>query len=88
VLFLLQIPEAIVTEDYIRSTPELLPERETRLQEINEIGLSEDFANTPIAWIGQMKAYIDDLYGGTEAYLLQIGVSQTVMKNVKESFSV
>lgn len=55
------------------SEEKLLPEREGRLKEIREIGLSDDFAGCPRDWIEKMKAHLDEKYGGVEKYCGGIG---------------
>ena len=75
VLFMLNVPIAAVTGDYLLSESELLPEKEDRLKEIEEVGLTEDFANTPADWVEKMNLHLSTEYGGISEYLSGIGVS-------------
>lgn len=74
ILLLLDMPLEAITYDYCQSEPELLPEQESRLQEIREIGLTEDFAKTPKNWIPELHQYLEQKYGGVRSYLATIGV--------------
>jgi len=75
-LLLLDVPVDAVTYDYCLSGPALLPERESRLREIKEIGMSEEFAETPKDWIPRMHEYLEQKYGGIVGYLDSIGVDE------------
>ena len=72
-LFLLEVPIAAMTNDYVMSEEELLPERESRLVEIRAIGLSDDFAGCPKDWIEKMHEYLQDKYDGVKGYCNTIG---------------
>jgi protein-tyrosine phosphatase len=74
ILLLLGVPLDVITYDYCLSESELLPEQESRLQEIKEIGLTEDFAKTPGNWIPELHQYLERKYGGVRSYLSSIGV--------------
>src|SRR5205814_4029278 len=84
-LLLLRVPVAAVTEDYTRSEPELLPEREIRLKDIEEVGLSREFADAPKEWVTEVKGHLDERYGGVEKYLRDIGVGDEVQKRRVET---
>ncbi|QSZ29348.1 hypothetical protein DSL72_003862 [Monilinia vaccinii-corymbosi] len=73
VLFILEIPLEAVSHDYLMSEEKLLPERESRLEEIHEIGLSDDFAGCPANFIEKTYEYLEKSYGGVENYLTTIG---------------
>ena len=55
------------------SEEKLLPERESRLKEIHEIGLSDDFAGCPVDFIEKIYEYLQNTYGGVADYLTTIG---------------
>lgn len=76
VLFLLHVPIAAIEGDYVRSEEELAPERESRLQEIRSIGLTEDFAGCPRDWIERMDGHLRERYGGVERYCEGIGFGE------------
>lgn len=73
VLLLLKVPSKAIAYDYRLSESELLPERESRLKEIHEIGLSDAFADCPEDWIEKMEGHLNDLYGGVREYCRKIG---------------
>lgn len=75
-LFLMEVRIEAITYDYTMSEGELLPERESRMKEIREIGLSEEFAGTPKDWIIKMKEHLDEKFGGVKRYLDSIGVNE------------
>jgi protein-tyrosine phosphatase len=74
ILLLLDVPLDSITYDYCLSESELLPEQESRLREIKEIGLTEEFAKTPRNWIPELHRHLGWKYGGVRGYLSKIGV--------------
>ncbi|KAH8598210.1 tyrosine/serine protein phosphatase-like protein [Bisporella sp. PMI_857] len=76
VLFLLEVPIAAMTADYVMSERELLPERESRLEEIRSIGLTDDFAACPGDWIEKMHVHLQGKYGGAKEYCNKIGFAE------------
>lgn len=58
------------------SEEKLLPERESRLKEIHEIGLSDDFAGCPVDFIEKTYEYLEKSYGGVGNYLTTIGFTE------------
>ncbi|TAQ85846.1 4-nitrophenylphosphatase [Chlorociboria aeruginascens] len=68
-----EVPIKCITYDYCLSEKELAPEREGRVAEMKQIGLTEDFAACPKDWIKQMSDHLNEKYGGIEAYLMSIG---------------
>jgi protein-tyrosine phosphatase len=83
-LFLLDIPLDAINYDYTISETELLPERELRMVEIREIGLTEEFAGTPKDWIEKMYGYLEERYGGVAAYLDGIGIGKDLQERIIE----
>lgn len=73
ILFILEIPIEAISHDYLMSEEKLLPERESRLKEIHEIGLSDDFAGCPVDFIEKIYEYLQNTYGGVADYLTTIG---------------
>lgn len=84
-LLLLDTPLDAISSDYLASERELLPERVSRLAEINEIGLSENFADCPPNFVDEVSGYIDEAYGSIERYMSSIGVSKTTQDKVIEN---
>ncbi|KAI9894475.1 MAG: hypothetical protein M1814_003233 [Vezdaea aestivalis] len=81
-LMLLGVSTEIITSDYLMSQEELEPEREERLKEIAEVGLSPDFADCDPKWAPEMVDCINDRWGGVRAYLRKIGVTEAEMERV------
>lgn len=83
-LWLVQIEDGIVEEDYLLSEPELAPEKESRMKEISAIGLSEQFAVCPPGLAKKVHQHIQEKYGSVEKYLLEkVGVSRETLENVR-----
>jgi len=76
ILLLLKVPTKAITFDYRMSETELLPEKESRLKEIREIGLSDEFANCPEDWIEKVELYLLEKYGGVRNYCRKIGFGE------------
>ena len=87
VLLLLGVPLEAIEYDYLRSEPELLPERGSRLEEIHAIGLTDDFAGCPPDFVTTVTAHINKKYGSVERYLLSIDVNEETQSNVKHNFA-
>lgn len=73
ILLALGVPTDAVTHDYLLSQQGLLADRETRLAEIREIGLTPEWGDCPQDFVVSVKAHVDDKYGGIEGYLDSIG---------------
>ncbi|KUJ15565.1 tyrosine/serine protein phosphatase-like protein [Mollisia scopiformis] len=76
ILFLLRVPSDAITNDYVLSESELLPERAERMKEISSIGLTEDFAGCPGDWVEKMEGHLKEKYGGVEGYCKRIGMEE------------
>lgn len=73
-----------MTYDYTLSEEELLPEKESRMVEIREVGLTDEFAGTPKDWIPKMHEYLVQNYGGTRRYLEEIGIDEETQLRIIE----
>lgn len=82
-LFLLEVDEAAIEKDYLVSGPELEPERTERVEEIESIGLSEQFALCPPDVVPKVRAHLKERYGGVEAYLLSTGITKEQLTSIK-----
>ena len=82
-LLMLDIPVNAVTHDYLLSEAKLRSEKEARMHEIRELGLTEEFAGTPPDFVLQINQHIDDEYGGLLPYLRCIGVSVEMQEKMK-----
>lgn len=83
VLFLLGALTKAVEKDYLLSEPELLPEKEERLKEIQSIGLTEHFAGCPIDLVPRVHQHIIEKYGSIEEYLVGVGVTVEMQDRIK-----
>ncbi|KAF1987663.1 hypothetical protein K402DRAFT_392475 [Aulographum hederae CBS 113979] len=86
-LMLLGVPSAAMKEDYMRSEGELLSERESRLVEIRQLGLGDDFAACDPEFVGKIEQHIKERYGSIEQYLRGVGVGQEMQKAVRSILS-
>lgn len=82
-LLLLDVPVEAITADYMASERELEVERESRMKEITSIGLGEEFAGCPSAFVGAMKSYLDGKWGGVEEYLEDCGVDSRMREKIR-----
>lgn len=83
ILFLLEVDEGIIDDDYRLSESELEPEKEERLKEIGSIGLSEQFAVCPPGVVSSVYSHLQDKYTSTDEYLKKIGVGQDQISFVR-----
>ena len=88
VLLLLGVSLEAIEHDYLLSDPELLPERESRLQEIHAIGLTDDFAGCSPDFVSAISRHITEKFGSVKQYLLCIGVSEEIQDKIKRNFSI
>ncbi|KAI0157451.1 protein-tyrosine phosphatase-like protein [Xylariaceae sp. FL1272] len=72
-LLALSVPSTAITYDYLLSQSGLKPERESRLAEIEEIGLTAEWGDCPEELIPRLCSHIDVRYGGIDGYLDAIG---------------
>ncbi|KAL9096102.1 MAG: hypothetical protein Q9165_001625 [Trypethelium subeluteriae] len=86
VLLLLRVPLEAIEYDYLLSEPELLPERESKLEDIRAIGLTDDFAGCPPDFVTRVSGHINEKFGSVEQYLLSIGVTEDLQSKVKLNF--
>ncbi|KAI1312841.1 protein-tyrosine phosphatase-like protein [Xylaria venustula] len=72
-LLALHIPQEAISHDYGLSQSGLKPERDARLAEMLQIGLTPGWGDCPPDFIGRVKTHLDARYGGVEGYLDSIG---------------
>jgi len=82
VLFILGIPLKAISSDYLMTERELVSERESRLVEIRQIGLSDDFASCPQDFVEKMYEYLEAKHGGVDGYLMSIGFTDDDKNNL------
>ncbi|OJJ47453.1 hypothetical protein ASPZODRAFT_63398 [Penicilliopsis zonata CBS 506.65] len=85
VLFLVGdiVPATAISDDYVRSEQELSVEFDERIVEIRAIGLSDEYAMCPPSFTQEIKAYLDEKYGGIAPYLASIGVDAGQQEKIK-----
>lgn len=84
-LLLLGTPLDAISADYQLSERELLGEKESRMKEIKEMGLGEDFAACPPGFVREIHDHINQTYGSLQEYMEQIGFSTTKQQAIKEN---
>jgi len=76
-------PEAI-HHDYRLSDEGLLVEKESRLTEIREIGLTDDWGATSEEMVSRTIDHLDSAYGGLDNYFDGIGFDQAKRAKLRE----
>jgi protein tyrosine/serine phosphatase len=76
VLMTLGVSLEAIDFDYQLSEEALLPEKESRLAEIREIGLTQEFGSTAKDLIDKMAQHVRTRYGGLDGYLDGIGFGE------------
>lgn len=84
-LLLLNTPLQAISADYLASERELLPELESRMVEISEVGLSEDFAGCPTSFVADLSDHINENYNSLQEYLELTGVDRMMQENIIEN---
>ncbi|GKT49299.1 tyrosine-protein phosphatase 1 [Colletotrichum spaethianum] len=84
VLMALDVPLEAIEHDYMLTSGALESEREERLAEIREIGLTDDWFDTAPDMIVRTARHLDDVYGGIAGYLDKIGFVQDDRKKLRE----
>lgn len=84
-LLLLNTPLQAISADYLASERELLPEMESRMVEISEVGLSEDFAGCPAAFVADLSDHINENYNSLQEYLELTGVDRMMQEKIVEN---
>ncbi|KXH28138.1 tyrosine/serine protein phosphatase [Colletotrichum simmondsii] len=84
VLFILDVPLEAIEHDYMLTSGALESEREERLAEMREIGLTDDWFETAPDMIARTARHLDDVHGGLNEYLDKIGFGQTDRLKLRE----
>lgn len=71
---ILDIPISAIEHDYFLSDDALLSERDARILEIRQIGLSDSWASTSPDMIAGLKLHLSRKYEGLDKYLDSIGL--------------
>ncbi|KAI1818055.1 tyrosine/serine protein phosphatase [Poronia punctata] len=86
VLLALRVPPQAVAHDYLLSQAGIEPEREARLVEILEIGLTPAWLDCPPEMIDRVRGHLDVRYGGVDGYLDSIGFQREDRMRLIEVF--
>ena len=85
VLLILGVPVPAIEHDYSLTDEALIPEREERLLEIHEIGLTDEWADTAKDFVVRVEQHLDERYGGLDKYLDEIGFGGEDRVKVREA---
>lgn len=58
-----------IQHDYLLSREGLEAEKEGRLEEIRELGLTPDWGDCPGDFVAKVEAHLNGKYGGVDGYL-------------------
>ncbi|OTA61116.1 tyrosine/serine protein phosphatase [Hypoxylon sp. EC38] len=83
-LMMLKVPTEAITYDYMLSQAGLEPEREARLEEFREIGLTAEWADCPQHFVARVEDHINTKYGGINGYLDSIGFEDSERQRLIE----
>ncbi|KAH8664297.1 protein-tyrosine phosphatase-like protein [Xylariales sp. PMI_506] len=72
-LMTLHVPTEAIAHDYLLTREGLAADREQRLIEIQEIGLTSEWADCPTDFVQKIDEHIHERYGSIESYLDSIG---------------
>ena len=70
---ILGVPTEAIAHDYLLTQEGLAADRETRLAEIQEIGLTPEWADCAPDFVQKMQEHINTKYGGINGYLDSVG---------------
>lgn len=73
VLLICGVPVQAIQHDYHLSDEKLLSEEQSRLVEIREMGLGDDFAKTAPGFVEGIVGHLESKHGGLDKYLDSIG---------------
>lgn len=82
-LLMFDIPLDAITSDYMASEAELRSDKAARMQEIAELGLSEEFAGTPSDFVTQISQHLNNRYDGLLLYLQRIGLRTDLREKIE-----
>ena len=84
-LLLLKVPMDCIILDYLASEKQLEFEKASRLIEIRQVGLPDEFVGCPPAFVAEMTHHINSIYGGPEKYLQTLGVNMAMQEQLREN---
>jgi protein-tyrosine phosphatase len=87
-LLLCEVDIAAIGQDYVKSEPELEPEKAERMKEITSIGLDASFASCPPDFCEKVVQHLDAKYGGIRSYLTKMGVTEQQVDSIRSQLRV
>ncbi|KAF5504456.1 Tyrosine-protein phosphatase [Colletotrichum fructicola] len=84
VLLILNVPLEAIEHDYSLTQGALESERVERLIEMREIGLTDEWFDTPPDMIARIAQHLESVYGGVDNYLDKIGFDQDDRQRLRE----
>ncbi|KAI1096880.1 tyrosine/serine protein phosphatase [Rostrohypoxylon terebratum] len=84
ILMILSVPASAIDHDYMLSTAGLSSERETRMKEIREIGLTAEWGDASPDFVDRVVEHIDVKYGGIEGYFDSVGFDASERQKLVE----
>lgn len=87
-LLLLQVPTHAIESDYMLSASELTPERDTRLEELQNMGLPDSFVGCDPELVDEVEKWLAEEHGGIRGYLSQIGVTHEDQECIRQALLV
>lgn len=84
VLLTLDVPLDAIEHDYSLTNGALESEREERLVEMREIGLTDEWFDTAPEMIARIAQHLDNVYGGVQGYLDKIGFTKDDRQRLRE----
>lgn len=84
-LMTLDVPSNAIFHDYMLTQQELLVEKDSRLAEIEEIGLTPEWGDCAADFIEKIQMHIQRKYGGVNEYLDSIGFRELDRQRLVEA---
>ncbi|KAF6827424.1 tyrosine/serine protein phosphatase [Colletotrichum plurivorum] len=84
VLLILDVPLNAIEHDYALTNGALESEREERLVEMRELGLTDDWFETAPDMIVRIAQHLDSVHGGVQGYLDKIGFHKDDRQKLRE----
>ncbi|KAL0073202.1 protein-tyrosine phosphatase-like protein [Phycomyces blakesleeanus] len=85
ILSILDVSRDSIIEDYVQTQTELAHIRADILEDMEEAGLSEEFADADPKNMNMLLSFLESNYGSIKQYLKSIGFSETEQDAVREN---
>lgn len=85
ILLICAVPLDAIEYDYELSDEKLVEERDARMAEIREMGLSDEFGRTAKGFVRGVKGHLDEAYGGLDKYLDAQGFGEAERAQVRDA---